>query len=1182
MHLGLQHPRGVDGGHAGGDVLGLVAADQVEGQGRAAVVHVSDLAIGHQTQLDQRLEAVADAQHQAVAVFQQVMHRVLDAGIAEEGGDELAGALGLVAAGEAAGQNDHLGALDGLLQRLGRLGQQVVGQVAHHQDLRLDAGAQAGVGGVVLAVRAGEHRDDRTGTGGLDSGSGMSALGEGDFVHHLRLMTQTHLAVEGGGGVVLLDLLQLLRGVVVLLRLIALETGGIDILQRVLPHGAQVVQRQICAAGLQNGREGGAADALAAIHILGQLRDDGAASGGEELLTLEGVHAHKADLVAEAHLHQALGHAAAGQRPGGAHLTGLHQRVELLPHGQRTGVIALGGSEQVNGIVGLLELRGQHVVGVRRGDGEAHQRGRHVHVEEGAGHGVLAADGSGLQADLGAQRTQQGGEGLAPARGLVPQLLKVLLQGEVGQLRVSARSGQLGDRLHHGLRRAHEGVALTAVGVEAEGHDGAGFRFMTRADGQQRRHGLRRALLLPAAEGHQHGGRADGAVEPLHQAALGGHIGVGGDALEQLHRVGGVVHVRPGVGQGGNGDGDVLVRAIAGEESAAQVGDLHAVPVHDHPGLLGDDSHLIGLQILRRGGGDELLRVLGADDDGHALLRLGNGQLRAVQTVILLAHGVQVDGQAVGQLADGDADAACAKVVAALDHAGDVAVAEQALDLALLGGVALLHLGGHGLQRLLIVALGGAGGAADAVAAGAAAQQDDHVAGGGLFPHHVGGGSGAHDCAQLQVLGHIAGVVELADHTGGKADLVAVGGIARRGGGTQLALGQLTGQRLVHGGAGVAAAGDAHGLIHIGAAGQRVTDRAADAGGRTAEGLDLGGVVMGLVLEHEQPVLLLAVHVHGDVDGAGVDLLALVQVGQLAALFQHLGAQRAHVHQGLGALGGLLLAVDLHPAGEIGLIGLLHLGVVDVHRVDVGAEGGVAAVVRPVGVHQTQLGDGGVALLLVPEISLEEFQVIDVHGKAVLAQHGGKTVLVLVPEAVQRGDGGGDVIALRQRLRLVHGGLPGLHGVDEVAADLLHVRLIQLAHQDIDLGTAHQWPLTAGQQLDALGAGVRPLVKLTGQGLHSEDGVLPHDLGHLLVIERVAHRLGEHGGAALQIDWVLHAVHIVTAQDANARQGLDAQLLLQLLEHLARFHVETGALFRIATKHIIHTISNLLDHRGRK
>ena len=385
---------------------------------------------------------------------------------------------------------------------------------------------------------------------------------------------------------------------------------------------------------------------------------------------------------------------------------------------------------------------------------------------------------------------------------------------------------------------------------------------------------------------------------------------------------------------------------------------------------------------------------------GHALLALGDGQLRAVQTVVLFAHRVQVDVQPVGQLADGHADAACAEVVAPADQPGHLGVAEQPLELALLGGVALLDLAGHGLQGFLIVALGGAGGAADAVPAGAAAQQDDLVTGHGPFPHHVFRRSRTHHSAHLQVLGHIAGVVQLADQAGGQADLVAVGGIARRGGLGDLPLGQLAGDGILQGGPGVAAAGDPHGLVHIGPAGQGVPDAAADAGGRAAEGLDLGRVVVGLVLEHEQPVLLLSVHRGGDVDGAGVDLLALVQVLQNSPLFQYLGGDGAHVHEGLRPGGGLLLAIDLHPGIQVLLVCLGHVLIQDLHGIDVGAEGGVAAVIRPIGVHHPHLRDGGVPVFLVPEIGLEELQVRQVHGQAVVRQQPGQTVLIQPGEAL--------------------------------------------------------------------------------------------------------------------------------------------------------------------------------------
>ena len=67
-----------------------MATDEVIGQGGAGLVHIPDLTIGDQAQLHQGLEAVADAQHQAVPVLQQVHDGVRQGGGAEEGGDELA------------------------------------------------------------------------------------------------------------------------------------------------------------------------------------------------------------------------------------------------------------------------------------------------------------------------------------------------------------------------------------------------------------------------------------------------------------------------------------------------------------------------------------------------------------------------------------------------------------------------------------------------------------------------------------------------------------------------------------------------------------------------------------------------------------------------------------------------------------------------------------------------------------------------------------------------------------------------------------------------------------------------------------------------------------------------------------------------------------------------------------
>ena len=167
-------------------------------------------------------------------------------------------------------------------------------------------------------------------------------------------------------------------------------------------------------------------------------------------------------------------------------------------------------------------------------------------------------------------------------------------------------------------------------------------------------------------------------------------------------------------------------------------------------------------------------------------------------------------------------------------------------------------------------------------------------------------------------------------------------------------------------------------------------------------------MVVGLIFEHQQPVLCLAVDIRVHMDGAGVDLLALVQFRQHSPLFQDFCANGGQIHQGLGTFGRLFRAVDLHAGVQIAPVGGLNGLVVDLHPVKMGGEGGVAAVVGPVGIHHPDLGNGGIPPLLIPEIGLQKLQIVQIHGKAQIFPQGVQPGGVHGGKASDGADGSGN------------------------------------------------------------------------------------------------------------------------------------------------------------------------------
>ena len=406
-----RHPGGLHTGDAGVHHAADVAAQGVEGQGGVVLLGLGDFAVGHQAQLNQGLEAVADAQHQAVPGFQQIGDSLGDAGVAEGGGDELAAAFGLVAAGEAAGQHDDLGAADGLFHAVDGLLDVGDGQVLHHQDLALGAGLLKSPGGVHLAVGAGEGGDEHPGPGHLD-GRGLV----------LPLLPQGHVRGDGHG-----------MGVV-----------GENLLQGAHPGGAQLLQGDALATQLHVLLAGGAAQnhrgqggVGGEVRLAGELHHQSALLGGVQGFFGQALGKAEAGLAAKAHPQHGGGGAALPDHAGGDDVPALYMqqhspvvRLQGLPVGHA--VFVLGDGQQGEVGARLLGAGEDGLACLGHGDGEAHQGGGHVQLLKGAGHAVLAADGGQPHAQLGLQSAQQRGGGLAPASGHVVEPLEIFLEGEPG------------------------------------------------------------------------------------------------------------------------------------------------------------------------------------------------------------------------------------------------------------------------------------------------------------------------------------------------------------------------------------------------------------------------------------------------------------------------------------------------------------------------------------------------------------------------------------------------------------------------------------------------------------------------------------------------------------------------------------------------------------------------------
>ena len=389
----------------------------------------------HESELHKRLEAVADAENEAVTLAYKLHDAVRRPAAPHKGGYELCGTLRFIAAGEAAGYEQNLGLRQPVGEGVYRILYALCAEVVDYKYLGLRSGKTHCPCGVKFAVGAGEHR----------------------YQHMGRSMPSVGLDID------ILAFIAERRNGRIVVGLVAINAFKLGVIERseLRKHNAFAPKRDSRLLGGKAERS----HAVGAGNILGQLQNEAAVAAPEQSVRLNTIQEAEAYSVADRHLEDTLGNSACGQRPCGYRLAApykLMHKLKALSERFAVGQ-SVGGFIRFNEndrVTCRLEFGRDDVLRFVLCNREGNEGRGDVQLLKAAAHGVLAANGRKAQAHLGVERTEQRRQRLAPAFFVAAELFKVFLEGEIAVFKTRTACDELCDGADHRTVCALIGVGL--------------------------------------------------------------------------------------------------------------------------------------------------------------------------------------------------------------------------------------------------------------------------------------------------------------------------------------------------------------------------------------------------------------------------------------------------------------------------------------------------------------------------------------------------------------------------------------------------------------------------------------------------------------------------------------------------------------------------------------------------
>ena len=326
-------------------------------------------------------------------------------------------------------------------------------------------------------------------------------------------------------------------------------------------------------------------------------------------------------------------------------------------------------------------------------------------------------------------------------------------------------------------------------------------------------------------------------------------------------------------------------------------------------------------------------------------------------------------------------------------------------------------------------------------------------------------------------------------------------------------------------------------------------------------------MVVGLVLEEEQPVFHLTLDFDLHLNSTCVDFLGFIELVKLTDLTQILCGKRTDVHQ-VDRLG----SAEFRSRCNIIVVGCLQQRIFKLDGVDGGEERGVTAMVGPVGIDHADFGDGGVAVFFVFEVVAAEAQVVLIHGKTLFLDKCCQSIIVHGAETVESFNFGRDFVFDLQGFGLVHRSFTAFDRVDDILLDAGEILFGNRTLNDVNVRGVNVRTLTLGENLDTLSSGVCTLVKLTGQILNCENGCAGN--AGQLIIGDVQLRFGEDNLLCISKEISIDVFNIVTVEHAKSGQTFHAEQGLEIRKKRTSFTCQRGLFFyKYAIYHICYVIA---------